>query len=731
MSLTIALAGNPNAGKSSLFNALTGSRQHVGNWPGKTVERKEGRLKLRGQEITIVDLPGTYSLSAFSPEEIIARDFITLHKPDVVIAVVDATNLERNLYLVVQLLEIGIPLILALNMTDLAEARGIFINEVRLSAKLGGIPVVKTVGSRQIGLETLKAAIKTVPNAPPSLMPLLFDEPLKTELAALERLCQQSQTIYPAHWLAIKLLEEDQSIREQLAAQADLLASAQAAAARIRQQTDEDPDTLIADSRYRFIAELAQEVMNRPIAEQLSFSEKLDKLLTHRIWGIPIFLFLMWVVFQLTANVSAPFLDWIDSVMNGLIAHRTLALLASLGLQDTWLASLLVDGVIAGVGGVLAFMPVLLCLYLAIAILEDSGYMARAAFVMDRLMHRIGLHGKSFLPLIVGFGCNVPAIYATRTLENETDRKITGFLITFMSCGARLPVYVIFGTAFFGASSGNFVFAMYLLGMGVAVVTSLLLTRIAFRDKPTPPFVMELPPYRLPNSRTVLIHMWERTADFLKNAGTVILAASLLIWFLMATPIGGGRFGEIQAEDSLLGTVSQTVALLFAPAGFGQWQPVSALVTGLAAKEVVVSAMNQIYTRQNTENEPLPSFRQDVDTAATGFGEAAVLTLQELLNIAPRTLNLMPGVHIAEIRLLRQETTEEVNTKLETALQESFTLPAALAFNVFILLYVPCMSAIAAMRHEFGTRWVLMQVFYTLFVAWVAAVSVYQVGQLF
>lgn len=727
MTFTIALAGNPNAGKSTLFNALTGSHQHVGNWPGKTVAKKEGRLKIRNQEIVVVDLPGTYSLTAFSLEEVIARDFIITDSPNAVIIVVDAANLERNLYLVVQLLEMGVPLILALNMTDIAESRGIKINDPLLSQKLGGVPVVRTVGNREIGLDALKSTIVEISkrqNAPQIQIP--FGSHLENEINSLAEMCSQEK--HP-RWLAIKLLEGDENILAQ--ADTTLVEAAKMAVNRIQDTANEEVEILIADARYTFIGELVQEVVSRPEADVMTFSDKLDRILTHRWLGLPIFLTFMWLVFQFTANVSAPYLDWVDGVVNGLIAHRTLALTAASGLADTWFESLLVDGVIGGVGGVLTFVPVLLALYLAIAILEDTGYMARAAFVMDRLMQGLGLHGKSFLPLLVGFGCTVPAIYATRTLENETDRKITGFLATFMSCGARLPVYVIFGTAFFGTSSGNLVFAMYLTGIGVAIGTSLVLTRVAFRNKPVPPFVMELPPYRAPNVRTVLRHMWERTMGFVKKAGTVILGASIFIWLMMAIPVGEGSFNEVEAKDSLLGQTSQIAAPVFTPAGFENWESVSALVTGFVAKEIVISTMNQVYTGQVEEEESeLPSFGEDVEAAGVGFKDAAILTLQEIINIIPRTVNLIPGIDMPQAELLQQEADADDTTVLGNALKNQFSVPAAVAFNIFILLYVPCMSATAAMRHEFGTRWMLLQVAYTLVVAWGAAVLVYQIGTL-
>ncbi|HLA42378.1 MAG TPA: ferrous iron transport protein B, partial [Aggregatilineales bacterium] len=432
----IGLAGNPNTGKSTLFNALTGSNQHVGNWQGKTVEKQAGRLI--GHDILLVDLPGTYSLTAYSIEEIIARDFILEEHPDAVVAVVDAANLERNLYLVVQLLEMGTSLILALNMSDIAESRGIQIDVEMLSQKLGGIPVVPTAGCRGTGLDDLKMAItQPLPVCQKPLQVLLPVE-MEQEITRLVTYIQQKHDLsdrYIPRWLAIKLLERDENIIDKLAVHPDLIDAAEAAAASIEQALEEEPDIFVAESRYDLIAEWVRAVVIRPDGVQPTFSDKLDKILTHRFWGLPVFFVFMWFVFQITANVSAPYLDWIDGVINQQLIRWAGNLLNVIGLEDTWFGSLMVDGVITGVGGVLVFIPVLVSLYVTLAILEDSGYMARAAFVMDRFMHTLGLQGKSFLPLLVGFGCTVPAVYATRTLENETDRKITGFLTTFMSCG--------------------------------------------------------------------------------------------------------------------------------------------------------------------------------------------------------------------------------------------------------------------------------------------------------
>lgn len=737
MTFTIAIAGNPNVGKSTIFNALTGAKQHVGNWPGKTVEKKHGKFSRQGQEITVVDLPGIYSLTAFSIEEIIARDFIVDEQPNAVVIIVDAANLERNLYLVLQLLETKVPLILGLNMSDVAETQGIRIDDAKLSEALDGIPIVRLIGSKRVGVEELKEAIValTLPQQnQESSLKLVFNEVVESEIENLVQFMEADSIspLYPKRWLAIKLLEEDTDILKKFAVYPQLIEASESAVARILEITGEDTDTLIADGRYTFIGDLIKSAVHRPTTNRRNFSDNLDVVLTHRLFGIPIFLFFMWVVFQFTANVSAPYLDWIDGIINGLVMNQTTRLLMGIGIEDTWFGALVLNGIIAGVGGILVFIPVLLSLYFAIAILEDTGYMARAAFVMDRLMRLLGLHGKSFLPLLVGFGCTVPAVYATRTLENETDRKITAFLATFMSCGARLPVYVVFGAAFFGASAGNFIFAMYLLGIGVAIMTSLLLTRIVFKNKPTPPLVMELPPYRVPNLRTVLSQMWERTTSFVRNAGTIILVASIVIWFLMALPVDKGRFNDVEPEDSLFGQVSRLITPVFAPAGFDDWKMTGSLVTGFIAKEVVVSSMSQIYVgeAESETSEEIPPLGDDLQSGAEDFGTATLLTGQEMVNIAPRTANLLPFVAIQEASFVAVDEEEEDHTSLEAALQKTLDPLSALAFNVFILLYVPCMAAVGAMRHEFGWRWMVWQMLYTSIIAWLGAVLVYQLGSL-
>lgn len=734
--LTIALAGNPNVGKSTIFNGLTGIRQHTGNWPGKTVEKKEGIVRLDNGDVIVVDLPGTYSLTAYSIEETISRDFIIDAHPDLVIVVVDAANLERNLYLVMQVLESGTSALLALNMLDMAKKRGIDIDTAILSEQLGGIPIIKTVGSDGIGLDEIRQYLQKFKNQPPQEH-FPFDYTTHIINTAIINLVAHIETEtnlaehYPARWLAIKLLEEDPQIQADLEQRQEqtLLSLTASILAEIERTEGETAEILITDERYQHINDIVDAALSRTKTQQETWTDRIDAIATHRYAGIPVFLLLMWLVFQFTANVSAPLVDWIDSLFAGPVNSLFIHLFNWIGIADSWFASLVLDGAIPGVGGVLVFIPVLMSLYIAIALLEDTGYMARAAFVMDRGMRSLGLHGKSFLPMLVGFGCTVPAVYATRTLENERERKLTGFLLNFMSCGARLPVYVVFGAAFFGAQSGNLIFGMYILGIFVALLTGFIIRKTVMKNDPVQPFVMELPPYRAPRPGDMLLQTWERTFSFIRKATSVILGMAVLIWFMLAIPVNGGDFNAIEPGDSLFGRTAEIVSPVFAPAGFGDWQASGSLITGMVAKEVIIGTMSQIYVgvEGETSTEPLPPFSQEIGNSVKGLGTALLLTGQEFINILPRTINLIPYVTIPELSL-QGNNEEEASSQLESALTQHFTPVAAVAFTAFVLLYVPCITTLVAMNQEFGKTWMLQQIAYTFLVAWAVAVIIFQIG---
>lgn len=725
--LSIALAGNPNAGKSTLFNALTGARQHVGNWPGKTVEKKTGVLVRDGLHLDITDLPGAYSLSAYTLEEVVARDFILNERPDVVVAVADAANLERNLYLVVQLLELGAPGIVVLNMMDVAGRQGLVIDRAALSRALA-TPVVGLCARNGEGLEELLAATTDAVYERPGAFHMDYGPALEAELAALTRLAGDAPGEgYRPRWLAIKLLEDDADVGQKVAVLPGgpaLLSAAEEARARLLAAHGDDADTLLADRRYGWIHELVGRVVRAENAATTTLSDRIDRFATHRLLGIPLFLLAMWLVFKITTDLSAPWVDWLDGVLAGPVSRWALAVLGALGLGESWVASLALDGIIAGVGGVLAFMPVLLALYFALAVLEDSGYMARGAFVMDRLMSRLGLQGRSFLPLMVGFGCSVPAIYATRTLNNQRDRILTGLLVPFMSCGARLPVYVLFAAIFFPGAASLVILGLYLLGIVVALAVGLLLRRTVLPATSSGGLVMELPPYRLPNARSIWYQMWQRTRAFLHHAATLIMVTTLVIWLLMAIPVGGdGTFADTPMPESAFGRVSALVAPTLRPLGFGSWEAGGALISGLVAKEVVVSTLAQTYGTEGAAAGAADStFLADLADIVVSFGRAVLDTLRAL-----------PG--LVGIRLGDGEDAPEDG--LAAAIRSGFAASsgghaaaAGLAFMVFVLLYTPCMAAVAAERHELGSKWMWLSLIGQLVIAWMMALLVFQIGRL-
>ncbi|UCG24260.1 MAG: ferrous iron transport protein B [Chloroflexota bacterium] len=744
--LTIGLAGNPNAGKSTIFNALTGLRQHTGNWPGKTVEKKTGRREFGDLAIEFVDLPGTYSLAAYSPDEIVARDFIVGEHPDAVICVVDATNLERNLYLVVQVLELGVPVVVALNMADQARSNGVAIDTARLSQLLAGAPIVPTVAKRGEGIEQLLATtVKLVREQRPQVavesagggqvrgapqsncrcqiderhaFQVEYDQRIESAIGDLSASLESSQVPlngYCTRWLSLKLLEGETDIVEEVAGMpggSTVVDTAATQVADLESFYQDELDMVTADQRYTTVSAISRQVVSHSSSGRITLSERIDRIVTNRLIGLPIFLAVMYVVFRLVIDVSAPYLDWIDGVVNGPIAAGLSSFLLWLNVPD-WFHSLVIDGVVAGVGGILTFVPGLIALFFFLAVLEDSGYLARAAFVMDRFMQFIGLHGKSVIPLMLGFGCAVPAVYATRTIANRRNRLLTALLIPFMSCSARLPVYVVFAMAFFGAQASTVIWLMYVLGIAVAILVGFIFSRTVLKPDESSAFVMELPPYRMPTLKGLGLHTWENTREFIRNAGTVILAISIVMWLLLNLP-----WGVEKQEQSLYGQFSTTVAPVLEPTGFGSYENAGALLTGLIAKELVVSTLSQVYGSVTAEAEMAPgTIGAELRAIVVGFFQATVDAFRALIS-------LIPGINLAG------DDGQVEDTALSQALQDHFTALTALAFLVFVLLYVPCIATMGAIKQEFGGRWAASAAIYQTSFAWLAAVLVFQGGRL-
>lgn len=520
---------------------------------------------------------------------------------------------------------------------------------------------------------------------------------------------------YPRRWLALKLLEADEDVLVRVQAAPNgqkILSVAQTGSKHLQDMLGDEVDMLAADRRYGFINGVVRQALQRPRLDRITLTDRIDDIVTHKWLGLPVFFAVMYVVFRLVIDVSSPFLDWTDAVINGPLANW-IRLLLDLVPLPAWIHSLVIDGIVAGVGGVLVFVPGLLILYFFLALLEDSGYMSRAAFVMDRFMRVVGLHGKSFIPMILGFGCAVPAIYATRTIASRRDRVLTSLLVPLMSCSARLPVYVVFGLAFFGSRAGTVIWAMYALGILVAMLAGMVFTRTILKPDASSAFVLELPPYRQPSMKSVLIHMWENTREFVRKAGTMILLASVLMWFLLNLP-----WGIADQRDSYFGKVSGAISPVFAPLGFGNWETGGALVTGFMAKEIVVSTMSQIYLNDLEAEESAPTtFVEDLPGIVRGFGEAFVSSGRIFLSI-------IPGVDLV------MDETEVEDTVLSIALRERFTPLSAVSMLVFVLLYVPCVATLGAIKQEFGASWAVTSAVYQTVVAWVAAFLIYRAGLL-
>ncbi|WP_332830136.1 ferrous iron transport protein B [Clostridium perfringens] len=606
--LTIALAGNPNCGKTSLFNLLTKSRQHIGNWPGVTVEKKEGTLKFKGESYKVIDLPGTYSLGAYSEDEIVARNYILKDKPDVVINVVDATNLERNLYLTTQLIEMGANVVIALNMIDQAEALNIEIDTNKLSKRLG-VPIIKTSALKNRGIEELiETSIHLKKNE--KLININYGEDIEDEIKTLSSLLEtyKNKLEFPVNWTALKLLENDEYIKDKIKQlnAPSIFTKLKESNKTIEKNIGFEADMSIVDKRYSFISSITEDVIKKPSEKQVTTTEKIDKIVTNKYLGIPIFALIMYCLYELTFIIGAGIQEWFGDLIAkaGVIVSEWFS---NMGAPEL-LVGFIDKGLFGGVGAVLSFLPLIMVMYFLLGLLEDSGYMARAAYVMDRLMRGLGLHGKTFVSMIVSVGCNVPGIMSTRTLENKKDRMIAILINPFISCGARMPIYAVFVEAFFPTHQGLVLFSLYVLGIIVALISGKIFSKTLFKGESSY-FVMELPAYRMPSIKNVFLLMWEKAGAFFKKAGMIIFPMMIVLWALSVLPLGV----EPNSEHSILGMIGSFVAPLFVLAGYGTWQAGVSLITGILAKESVVATMGMVYAGVE-EGEALINVIQQVFT---------------------------------------------------------------------------------------------------------------------
>ena len=715
--INIALVGNPNCGKTTLFNQLSGAHERVGNYGGVTIESKEATVIHKKNLLKISDLPGTYSITEYTPEELYVRRHIAESIPDVVINVIDASNLERNLFLTTQLIDMNIKVIIALNMFDELDKKGLTLDYLSLG-NLIGIPVIPTVAVKKQGLEQLLDKVVDVFNDEDKTLRHIhinYGITIENSINSIQSEIRRNREItdrYSSRYLAIKLLENDKTTKEILknCSNFDLITEINDyERTRLEKDFGESSETVITDARYGFIAGALKETCRQCQRVESKKKPDFDSILTHKFWGYPIFIFFMWLMFQTTFTIGSYPMEWIDMGV-GLIGD-----FIGKTLNDGPFKDLLIDGVIGGVGGVIIFLPNILILFFFISFMEDTGYMARVAFIMDKLMHKIGLHGKSFIPLLMGFGCNVPAIMATRTLESRRDRLMTMLITPFMSCSARLPVYILIISAFFPKNQGLILCGIYLIGIIVAILVSLIFNKTIF-SKQEVPFVMELPPYRMPTIKNTTIHMWFKGSQYLKKMGSVILLASVLIWALSYYPKGSEEITKYEhniesirnststetikqkqisdiklkissshQENSYIGKIGHFIEPVIRPLGF-DWKIGVSLITGLAAKEIVVSTMGILYQADNEADEN------------------SVLLKEKLAN------------------------QKHTSGKLES--QKVFTPIVAFGFMVFILLYFPCIAAVAAIKKEANRKWAIFSIIYTTGVAWLASFLIYQIGNL-
>ena len=681
MAIKIALAGNPNCGKTTMFNALTGANQYVGNWPGVTVEKKEGKLKGKkgkGEDIIVTDLPGIYSLSPYTLEEVVSRDYVLKENPDVIIDLVDATNIERNLYLTTQLIETGVPVVIALNMADLLEKRGIKIDTKRLSMLLD-CPIIETSALRGEGLDKLiDEAVKVAKSSKVDLPKEIFSKDMEAAIDEVKGVLPTSVTDDKKRWYAVKFLENDEKVKEAMKLSASGQSLVDTKRQELEKQHDDDMESIVTDERYKFIQKIVNTTVKKA-KDKLTVSDKIDRIVTNRILGIPIFVAVMWLVYYVSVTTVGTFVtDWTNDVFVVAIQDFFTNILTSIGAGDL-VMGLVVDGIIGGLGAVLGFVPQMAILFLFLSILEDCGYMVRIAFVMDRVFRHFGLSGKSFIPLLISSGCGIPGIMASKTIEQDNDRRLTIMTATFIPCGAKLPVIALMGGVIAGETAGyaesSFIAPlMYFIGIVAVLVAAIILKKTKpFSGKPAP-FVMELPQYHIPQVKTVLLHVWERLKGFIIKAGTILFLACVVMWFLGGFGFTDGGFGMVEdSADSLMAAIGGVIAPIFAPLGFGEWQPVAASISGFTAKEAIVSTMGVL---------------------ANVAGDT-----EDAVNVAAGVASWFP------------------------------TGIAAFSFLMFNLLDSPCLAAIATMAKEMNSRkWFWFALLFQNIFAYVVCLCFYQIG---
>jgi ferrous iron transport protein B len=728
---TIGVVGNPNCGKTTLFNALTGSKQRVGNWPGVTVERKSGEYRHEGNKIKLVDLPGIYSLSAGSLDEEVARDYILSGEADVIVNILDASNLERNLYLTVQLLEMRVPMVLALNMMDMAESRKIEIDVAALSRKIG-YPVVPLTASRNEGIKALKTAIndmaakKTLSHAKVGYPAEIMDA--VNALTPETKYVLTGLTIDPA-WGALKLLEADPWMTGRMGSRAKKMVETHFSL--IENKLGEEADILIADCRYGLINTLTKDTVKRKDQVSRSMSDRIDHVVLNRAFGIPIFLVAMYLMFMVTINVGGAFIDFFDILAGAVFVDGLGSILASAGSPE-WLTAIVAGGIGGGIQTMATFIPPIGFMFFCLCLLEDSGYMARAAFVMDRFMRVIGLPGKAFVPMLVGFGCNVPAIMATRTLENQRDRLLTIMMNPFMSCGARLPVYALFAVAFFPTGGQNMVFGLYLIGIGFAVFTGIVLKNTLLKGEITP-FIMELPPYHLPTVKGVILRTWERLKTFMFRAGKIILPVVVVLSFFNTLGTDG-TIGNENTEKSVLSAIGKTITPVFYPMGMSadNWPAAVGIFTGLFAKEAVVGTLDSLYGQMDAKAEAETVGEEPAAEEKTVLGSIgeAFATIPANLAGMLGTFSDPFGISVGDVSNLETAAEEQaVSASTFGSMVRLFDgRVGAFAYLLLVLLYVPCVAAIAAIYRETNIRWTLFACAWSAGVAYMAATLFYQIG---